>query len=201
MEITNVASISAKNSWIENTADATRVFTWLICERYDDKGNVIAYEYKQENSDNVDLSQVHERNRKATKMRANRYLKHIRYGNETPYFVDLTSVMGWPALPAPDRWHCELVFDYGEHDVAAPPPDGAIRTWPALLDPFSSYRSCFKVGTYRLCRRILKFHWIPDLGPTPCLVALTDLTHQPPTTLASYLTRVTHCGYPRSRRI
>jgi RHS repeat-associated protein len=185
-----------QNSRIADPADATRIFSWLICESYDDKGNVIAYEYKQENSDNIDLSQVHERNRTATTRRANRYLKHIRYGNETPYFVDLTSAMAWPALPPPDRWHFELVFDYGEHDVAAPTPDGEIRTWPRRLDPFSSYRSCFEVRTYRLCQRILMFHRFPELGATPYLVASTDLTHQP-TTLASYLTQVAHSGYTR----
>jgi RHS repeat-associated protein len=185
-----------ENSRIADPADATRVFSWLICESYDDKGNVIAYEYKQENSDDLDLSQVHECNRTATTRRANRYLKHIRYGNETPYFVDLTSAVAWPALPAPNRWHFELVFDYGEHDKAAPTPNGEIRTWPHRLDPFSSYRSCFEVRTYRLCQRILMFHRFPELGATPCLVSSTDLTHKP-TTLASYLTSVTHCGYTR----
>ena len=183
-----------QNSRIADPADPTRVFSWLICESYDDRGNVIAYEYKQENSDDIDLSQVHERNRTAMTRSANRYLKHIRYGNNTPYFVDLTPAMGWPALPAPDRWHFELVFDYGEHDAAAPTPDGEIRTWPRRLDPFSSYRSCFEIRCYRLCQRILMFHRFPEQGATPCLVASTDLTHQP-TTLASYLTQIAHSGY------
>ena len=185
-----------QNSRIADPADATHVFSWLICESYDDKGNLIAYEYKQENSDDIDLSQVHERNRTATTRRANRYLKHIRYGNETPYFVDLTPAIAWPALPAADRWHFELVFDYGEHDVAAPTPSGEARVWPRRLDPFSSYRSCFEVRTYRLCQRILMFHRFPELGTTPCLVASTDLTHQP-TPLASYLAQVAHSGYTR----
>ena len=33
-------------SRIADPADATHVFSWLICESYDDKGNVISYEYK-----------------------------------------------------------------------------------------------------------------------------------------------------------
>lgn len=185
-----------ENSRIADPADATRVFSWLISESYDDKGNVIAYEYKEENSDDVDLSQAHERNRTTTTRRANRYLKRIRYGNEMPHFVDLTPTMPWPALPAPNRWHFELVFDYGEHDAASPTPGGEVRKWPPRLDPFSSYRSRFEVRTYRLCRRILMFHRFPELGAAPCLVASTDLTHQP-TTLASYLTKVVHCGYTR----
>jgi RHS repeat-associated protein len=185
-----------ENSRIADPADATHVFSWLLCETYDDSGNVIAYEYKQEDSDDIDLSQVNERNRSAATRRANRYLKHVRYGNDTPYFVDLTPATGWPTLPAPDRWHFELVFDYGEHDFAAPTPDGEVRIWPRRLDPFSSYRSCFEIRTYRLCKRILMFHRFAELGETPCLVGSTDLTHQP-TTLASYLTQVAHSGYTR----
>ena len=38
----------------------TRIFGWLICASYDDKGNAIVYRYAQENSDNVDLSQANE---------------------------------------------------------------------------------------------------------------------------------------------
>ena len=64
---------------------ATRIFSWLICESYDDKGNVITYQYKRENSDNVDLTQANERNRSDDRS-ANRYLKHVFYGNRTPYF-------------------------------------------------------------------------------------------------------------------
>ena len=38
-------------SRIADPADPTRIFTWLICESYDDKGNVIVYDYKPEDSD------------------------------------------------------------------------------------------------------------------------------------------------------
>src|ERR1035441_8962387 len=51
-------------SRIADPADPSRVFSWLICQSYDDKGNVVAYGYKPEDSNNVDLTQVHERNRK-----------------------------------------------------------------------------------------------------------------------------------------
>ena len=50
-------------SRIVDPADPTKIFSWLICESYDDKGNVIAYQYKSENSENLDDSQAHERNR------------------------------------------------------------------------------------------------------------------------------------------
>jgi hypothetical protein len=53
----------SENSRIADPTDGTRIFSWLICESYDDKGNVIVYRYKAENSDKVDQSQAHERNR------------------------------------------------------------------------------------------------------------------------------------------
>ena len=59
-------------------AASTRIFSWLICESYDDKGNAIVYEYAAENANNVDPGQPNERNRVRT---ANRYLKRIKYGN------------------------------------------------------------------------------------------------------------------------
>ena len=56
-----------------------RVFSWLICESYDDKGNVVGYDYKTEDSTGVDLSQANERNR-PTHASANRYLKRSSTG-------------------------------------------------------------------------------------------------------------------------
>src|SRR5262249_49179938 len=58
-----------------------RVFSWLICASYDDIGNAIIYEYKPEDSDNVDLTQPNERNRTRS---AIRYLKYIKYENRKP---------------------------------------------------------------------------------------------------------------------
>jgi len=37
-------------SRIVDPSDPARIFSWLICESYDDKGNVIVYGYKEENS-------------------------------------------------------------------------------------------------------------------------------------------------------
>ncbi|MDM0118027.1 SpvB/TcaC N-terminal domain-containing protein [Variovorax sp. J22R133] len=184
------------NSRIVDPKDATRIFTWLICETHDDKGNAMAYEYKEENSDSIDLLQVHERNRTAQTRGANRYLKRIRYGNRTPWFPELTPASAWPALPAANQWHFELVFDYGEHDTSTTTPETETRKWPVRADPFSSRRSCFEVRTYRLCQRVLMFHRFAELGSTPCLVASTDFTHHA-APLASYLKSVAHSGYTR----
>jgi hypothetical protein len=101
-------------SRIADPADPARTFTWLICESYDDKGNVISYQYKPENSDGVDVSQAHERNRTDKTRSANHYLKHVFYGNRTPYFPDLTAS---EPVPLPSDWCFELVFDYGEQTI------------------------------------------------------------------------------------
>ena len=53
---------------IANPENPSQVFSWLICQSYDDKGNAIVYKYKEENSDGIDLTQVHERNRTSSGM-------------------------------------------------------------------------------------------------------------------------------------
>ena len=53
-----------------------RVFSWLICESYDDKGNAIYYKYKPEDSAEIDLTQTNERNRK-DKSRSAKYRQTI----------------------------------------------------------------------------------------------------------------------------
>jgi len=76
----NVTTLYGKNdnSRIRDPADPTRIYSWLICESYDDKGNAIVYEYAAENDAGIDHSLSNERNRLRT---ANRYLKRIKYGN------------------------------------------------------------------------------------------------------------------------
>ena len=189
-------------SRIADPANATHVFSWLICESYDDKGNVISYEYKQEDSEGVDLSQVNERNRTGTTRSANRYIKRVFYGNRTPYLPDLTA---GAEAPLPADWCFKLVFDYGDHDLLNPVPQDTGIPWSCRLDPFSSYRSTFEIRTYRLCRRVLMFHNFPeeqDVG-TGCLVRSTDLTHpaamppDPSQPFYSYLLSATQSGYRR----
>ncbi|MFZ4657597.1 MAG: SpvB/TcaC N-terminal domain-containing protein [Caldilineaceae bacterium] len=162
----------------------TRIFSWLICESYDDKGNAIVYDYVEENEDKVDLAQANERNRVRT---ANRYLKHIKYGNRVSRLVQ-------PDLAAAD-WMFEVLFDYDEAHIVAVDLDparpaaeqhrfvrastAAGQPWSPRLDPFSSYRAGFEVRTYRLCQRVLMFHHFPgeaDVGEE-CLVRSTDFTY------------------------
>ena len=206
-------------------ASPTRVFSWLICESYDDKGNAIVYEYATENSNKVDRGQANERNRIRS---ANRYLKRIKYGNRVSRLIqpDLTLA----------TWMFEAVFDYDEahyEEVDLDPlqPEaqqhrfarasasvGVGDSWAVRPDPFSSCRAGFEVRTYRRCRRVLMFHHIPDL-PTgekgyDGLVRSTEfdyadlnyeqpvtieqeLAHQGSTRFASFIRRVVQSGYVR----
>ena len=142
----NILTLYGKdaNSRIVDPDDGTRIFTWLICETRDDKGNAVLYEYKREDGAGVDLTHAHERNRgdrDDPHRKTNRYLKRIRYGNRVPLLDNtgqrprvLTAVQIQNA-----GWMFEVVFDYGEHDADAPTPDDAglwttgFKVWPNLL--------------------------------------------------------------------
>ncbi|HZI55137.1 MAG TPA: SpvB/TcaC N-terminal domain-containing protein, partial [Verrucomicrobiae bacterium] len=64
----NILTVYGSNSElrIADPADPTRIFTWLICQSYDDKGNGIVYEYAAENDCGVDLHRTSERHRTHT---------------------------------------------------------------------------------------------------------------------------------------
>ena len=61
----NITTLYGKrnDSRIADPAEPTRVFTWLICESYDDKGNAIIYRYKSEDDSNIVRTGPYERNR------------------------------------------------------------------------------------------------------------------------------------------
>jgi RHS repeat-associated protein len=210
----NVTTLYGKdnNSRIFDPADPdpqhpTRIFSWLLCESYDDKGNAIIYDYAAENDDNVDRAQANERNRVRT---ANRYLKRIKYGNRTPNRDATTWQATDPTQFPNETWMFEVVFDYGEgyYTEDAPdaqeriiaraqidPPAGSHR--PVRLDPFSTYRAGFEVRTYRLCRRVLMFHHFPqELGINDCLVRTTEFSYSE-SPIASFITSITQSGYVR----
>jgi hypothetical protein len=160
-----------------------KVYSWLLERTEDARGNVIVYEYKQENLDGVPRA-IYERHRTGPDTpSANRYLKRIRYGNTVPG-NDQTCVF-------------EVVFDYGEHDAAAPTPTDA-NPWLCRQDPFSTYRATFEIRTYRLCRRVLMFHRFPELGQDPVLVRSTDFTYAEGPAL-SRLVSVTQSGYIKTQ--
>jgi RHS repeat-associated protein len=187
----NITTVYGKtaNSRIADPADPMRIFSWLISESYDDRGNAIIYEYKAEDSASVDTSQVHEKNRSDLTRSANRYLKRIRYGNRTPHQSD-------EDLSERTDWLFEVVFDYGEHDHDAPTTQ-EILTWGIRQDAFSTYRAGFDVRTYRLCERVLMFHHFPDeLGTDDYLVRSTEFRYNE-SPIASFITEITQSGYVR----
>jgi RHS repeat-associated protein len=203
-----------ENSRIADPADPRRIYSWLICETRDDKGNAVVYEYRPEDGVGVALTHAHEHNRGEPddhRRTANRYLKRIRYGNRVP-LLDATGQRP-PLLTAGEiddaGWMFEVVFDYGEHDVDVPTPAGSGQ-WAHRVDAFSSYRAGFEVRTCRLCRRVLMFHHFPGeegVG-NDCLVRSTDFTYSAQedpehpeharTPIYTYLLSVTQSGYKRT---
>jgi len=203
------------DSRIYDPDDDAHIFSWLICETRDDKGNALLYRYKQENGIGADLNKANERNRGAgddPHRAANRYLKRILYGNRSPLLDDeghrprLLDKAQIDDQIATAQWMFEVVFDYGEHDLNAPKPNDA-GTWAYRPDPFSSYRSGFEVRTTRLCQRVLMFHHFDgEVGVgKDCLVRTTDFTYsdeQDPAEASSpvysFLLEVTQTGYRRN---
>jgi hypothetical protein len=208
----SIGVLSPKNSRIFDPDNPQHVFSWLICETRDDKGNAVIHEYKSEDGVGVDLAQAHEHNRgdRGNQHRnTNRYIKHIYYGNH----VSLLDTGIRPRFLVKDKiddadWMFEVVFDYGEHNLNDPKPDDG-GEWLCRNDPFSSYRAGFEVRTYRLCQRVLMFHQFPDEVDVEqnCLVRSTDFVYRnirnDPEDLrkghpvASFIAAVTQSGYKR----
>ena len=198
----NVTTIYGKTleSRIADPDNPGHVFTWLISESRDDKGNAMLYEYVAEDSSSIDSLQSNERNRAASDRTSNRYLKRIKYGNVEPALAqaDLSQL----------SWLFEAVFDYGEGHMTPLPTDAEGRefvtaslspaqSWPSRQDPFSRYRACFEVRTYRLCRQILMFHHFPgELGTPDYLVRATEFTFNESLTV-SFITAVAQSGFVR----
>lgn len=208
------------NARIADLADPRRIFTWLVCETRDDRGNATLYEYVPEDGGGIDLGSAHERNRGGRndpRRTASRYLKRIRYGNRVPL---LDGAGHRPAFLTPAQvqnadWMFEAVFDYDEGHLANATLDanGRLtvdanvapgRAWSTRPDPFSSYRAGFEVRTERLCARVLMFHHFPGASGvgSGCLVRSTDFTYSQagsdtPAPGYSLLVAVTHCGYVR----
>lgn len=186
---------------ITDPAGAENTFQWLPEFSYDDKGNCLVYEYKQENTDNVP-NELHERNRlNGTAQFTNSYLKRIKYGNRVPCYIDAGDPYA-PVVPTGD-FLFEAVFDFGEHDALLPTPQETLGlSWGMRVDPFSSYRSGFEIRTYRLLKRVLMFHTFDELNAgKPTLVRSMDFGYQassagsPQQSEVTYCTSLTQCGY------
>jgi RHS repeat-associated protein len=162
-------------SRIADPADPARVFSWHICQSWDDKGNAASYAYNAEDGTGVDAAAACEANRTAATRAAQVYLAAIRYGNVQPYFPDYSATA---PVAFPADWVFLVVLDYGDHTSSPPGPAGD-GPWPVRPDPFSTYRPGFEVRSYRRVQRFLLFHDFPD-EPTAganCLVRSLDLVY------------------------
>ncbi len=212
------------DSRIADPLDPAHVFTWLICETRDDRGNAILYRYKQEDGQGTRIDTASERNRGSrddARRTANRYLKRIHYGNRAPLldnagnrprFLDKALI---DTQIANGQWMFEVVLDYDDHDPASPRPGddeakdatGVLKyPWTPRPDPFSTYRPGFVVRTTRLCQRVLMFHHFPTDGEVgrDCLVRSTDFAYSSEVDpcdrrnpVYTFLKAVTQTGYRR----
>jgi len=169
-------------SRIADPLESSRIFSWLICESRDDKGNGIRYLYKREDGacqlrpGQADpFKQAHQLNRgdaSDPRRTAQRYLQRVLYGNLKPlldaqgqrprYVSDLPQ----PPTDTGADWLFEVRFDCGELDEGDPMGQPE-KPWLYRPDAFSSYRSSFEVRTCRRCERVLMLHHIPDQPAGP----------------------------------
>ena len=196
----NIVTLYGKtqNSRISDPENPLHVFSWLISESYDDKGNAMVYEYKQEDSQGIDESLLHEKNRTDKTRSSNRYIKRIKYGNKKPYYRDQKN----DELSDRKDWLFEVVFDYSDGHYAEDNKGQPTfisakenKPWPTRQDSFSRYRAGFEIRTYRLCHCVLVFHHFPDeLGVDDYLVKSTEFEYNE-TPTASFITHVTQSGF------
>lgn len=195
-------------SRIADPEDTQRVFEWLICRSYDDRGNAIEYEYAAEGVDGVDVTRPSERVRIRS---ANRYLKRVRYGNRRPVLLDVSSDsarrhhLPRPHVDPQTGWLFEAVLDYGDEPFTHEPEVEGFehvrwteaRPFPRHVrrDSFSRTRAGFEIRTHRLCQRILVAHRMPEkLGTARTLVSDIQLDYDA-RSLGTRLARVTQSGY------
>ncbi len=184
-------------SRIADPADARRIFSWLINESHDDKGNLVVYRYELEDGSGIDPTRANERNRGRGLRPVQTCLKRVLYGNRAPFFPEPQPGKPWPVPPGIGdedtraHWHFEAVLDYDEDHLSVVAPDAAEpageqlqyvtvsasagRPWTVRPDPFSSYRAGFEVRTYRRCHRVLMFHHFPAVAADAARgIATTD---------------------------
>jgi len=187
-------------SRVADPGDPAKIFSWLICRSWDDKGNAAIYSYVAEDSAGIDQADAHEANRTPPTRAVQTYLQTVRYGNVHSYFPDWNAAQ---ETPFPTDWMFSVVLDYGDHTSTPPTPRGD-QPWPLRPDPFSSYRAGFEVRTYRRVQRILFFNNFPNeatAGPD-CLARSLDFLYSdqqapadPRNPVYTFLVSMTNTGY------
>ena len=146
---------------IANPQHPGHVAQWLLQESLNPLGEHIYYHYKREDQAPVDQRDY----------RAQCYLSRVSYAN----LAHRAHLALWNDVePSDQQWHFQLLFDYGERttDPSQAPTYSELQPWTVRNDPFASYAFGFELGTRRLCRQILMFHYFPHeaaLGPAPVL--------------------------------
>jgi RHS repeat-associated protein len=167
---------SSPETRILDPEDPIRIYSWLLEEVRDGRGNIVRYVYAAEQERWLGDAPP-----------AQRYLKRVLYGNRAP---------DHGAADTPGDWLFEVVFDYGDHDAETPTPE-ATQPWLRRRDPYTTHRPAFCLTTLRLCRRVLMFHRFDELGPEPCLVKSTVFTYDERPILTR-LVRIEHIGHIRT---
>ncbi|KAI1862876.1 hypothetical protein JX265_008922 [Neoarthrinium moseri] len=183
----NVVSIYGHTS-SSRIADGSRIFSWLITRTYDAVGNAMEFVYKSE--DGVGRPTplpVWEQNRSDFHQK---YLKSILYGNKTPFRRSRDATSSDEAWPS--NWMFEAVLDFGEHGGDIPVVE-EVAPWKARHDIFSMANSGFDIRTYRICRRILMFHYFGDKKEGDLVSSTSFIYDESPH--RSLLTSATTRGY------
>ena len=163
---------------IFDPAHPENIFTWLLAEERDDRGNRTRYTYLKEDDKNVSLADCFEQNRPESKTQ--RYISRIDYGL-------------LPNASSSGEWVFKLEFDYSESDSSA--PEEVNSEWLYRPDAFSSYRSGIDIRTRRICRRVLQSNLMPGSGIDGYVLNMvTDFTFDLDP-IASRLLSVVHKRY------
>lgn len=172
--------VYTSNTRITDPCDERKVFSWLIEESWDAKGNLMQLRYKQEDGINVPHS-CYENQRRLENRFSNRYLKMALYGNTEQ--LSVTNAQ----LRIPNDYvgdfYFKLLFDYGNENN---------NGWDSRSDAFSNYKSGFEIRTYRLCHRILMCH---RFSMSDIVVKSTEFTYSDENSSFTLLKSVTQKGY------
>lgn len=146
--------------------DGTRsreITAWLLQESRDDRGNLVAYDYRREDGAGVVAGSPEHRRTRPWEPAL--HPARVQWGNRTPGAFE-------------DGACFEVVVDYGDRAVVPAGPDATTGTWPVRDDPFSTHRGGLEVRTRRLARRLLVFHRDPaDAAAPPVLARAVELTY------------------------
>jgi RHS repeat-associated protein len=153
----------------------SNVYGWFLEAKYDDNGNAILYNYKQDDEQEINSVQPYE---------TERLKKFLRFGFGQKYPVNILYGNTIPASPdtvfAPEnKWIFEIVFDYGQF-AARPYMDSspALNShWTQRADPFSVYSSGFELRTYRLCRRLMIYRHFDELRTPDSLTGIFEMIY------------------------